>query len=614
MSIIFGLKRNDNEHVDEAQLMALSMATSRYAADGTSVRGGSRIGMGFQPYHTHQRSHLEHGPMVDDSGNIVTLDGRLDNHVELSSELGLDNYVSDSTLILAAFERWGEQCFSRLIGDWAISLWSRHEDSLYLARDHAGTRSLYYEQSDKGLLWSTFLETFHADGFSRQLDEGYMARYLACQPLCGRTPYSGVFLVPAAHYLKFRDRQSSSMAHWQWMAKEEIHYNNDKEYENHFFDLFRQSVKRRIGSGAPILAELSGGMDSSSIVCMADHIRRSDDPNDTDLLDTISYYDDREPEIDELPFVHAVETLRGKAGVHMEASYVERTFDSVPPSDGCYLLPGADSSWPLRERRLIEAIGTDKHKVILSGTGGDEVMGGVPNPLPELGDYMITGRIPTLLAKSTLWCLPKRLPLLLMIADVFAYLAQLYRPQKLNTELLPPWMNAGSLTTDGTMLSHETPFLPPSRIENGRTWWIIQETLPHLYPSYRRRWEYRYPFLDRDVDDFLFRIPREQLLRPRHKRSLQRRSLSSLLPAEVLNRSRKAYAVRGISLALQDVSEKLTEILDHSVAVQKKIVKRETYISQFRDCANGIGQGNVVGLMRLLLFESWIRNSSVKCV
>jgi len=609
MSIQFGVQRNDEGRVEDAQLRALSRATERYASDGTFVRDGVRIGMGFQPYHTHRRCGLEAQPALDPRGNRLTFDGRFDNHQELATLLNIPLGTADSQIVLASFERWGEGCFAKFVGDWALALWSASDRVLYLARDHAGTRSLYFEQSSQYLMWSTSLETFFVDGVKRNLDETYMVHYLSCQPLQGRTPYAGIRVVPVAHYLKFSNGVIVQVAHWQWMVKEIVHYKTDAEYEEHFFSLFRQSVERRTGDGAPILAQLSGGMDSSSIVYMSDYIRHSAGARGPDLLDTLSFYDDREPELDEMPFVRAVERQRRRNGLHMESSHAERTFLAVNSAEARYLLPGADSSSLSREQRLSQAIGTDKYRVMLSGTGGDEVMGGVPTPLPELGDYLVSGAAKRLMKQGIAWCLPKRQPLILMLRDTIQYLTRIYGSSSGVGESCPAWVNRVSLETDVSSFNRARSFLRPSRIENGCTWWRIQETLPHLYPSYAKRYEYRYPFLDRDLNDFLFRIPREQLLRPGQKRSLQRRSLKVLLPDEVFNRNRKAFASRGISLALRSSEFYLNGLLASSVAIAKGIVNEQLYRSAFHDYASGIGGTSAVGLMRLLYFESWIVSS-----
>ena len=196
-----------------------------------------------------------------------------------------------------------------------------------------------------------------------------------------------------------------------------------------------------------------------------------------------------------------------------------------------------------------------------------------------------------------------------MLRDTIQYLTQIYGSTSGIAESCPGWVNRGRLGADVSSFNRKRSFLRPSRIENGRTWWRIQETLPHLYPSYVKRYEYRYPFLDRDLNDFLFRIPREQLLRPGQRRSLQRRSLKALLPDVVFNRNRKAFASRGISLALRSSESYLDGFMASSVAIAKGIVNEQLYRSAFHDYANGIGGTSAVGLMRLLHFENWIVSS-----
>src|SRR6202035_132686 len=96
-----------------------------------------------------------------------------------------------------------------------------------------------------------------------------------------------------------------------------IHYRSDAEYEEHFRFCFTESVKRRLRSDSPVLAELSGGMDSSSIVCMADQILARG-KGETPRLDTLSYYDDSEPNWNERPYFTKVEEKRGRAGCHID--------------------------------------------------------------------------------------------------------------------------------------------------------------------------------------------------------------------------------------------------------------------------------------------------------
>src|SRR5207253_1227956 len=105
--------------------------------------------------------------------------------------------------------------------------------------------------------------------------------------------------------------------YWDFDPGKRIRYRTDAEYEEHFRAVFGKAVQRRLRSDGPILAELSGGMDSSSIVCMADSIIARGDV-ESPRLDTISWFDNSQPATDELPYIAIVEQRRGRTGFHID--------------------------------------------------------------------------------------------------------------------------------------------------------------------------------------------------------------------------------------------------------------------------------------------------------
>lgn len=612
MSVIFGIRKLSNAVVTEHELRSLASVTERFSGDGTLTRSKGFVGMGFQPFHSHQRSSLEIQPNIDRHGNMITLDGRLDNYEDLQQQLGLsDPQIPDSVLVLAAFVRWGEECFSRFVGDWALALWSEKERSLYLARDHAGTRTLYFEMTGEEVLWSTYLETFFSSKAVRDLDAGYAAAYLGCQPIRDRTPYQGIRAVLPAHYLVIKDDQVTCRVHWDWMVQGSITYKSEREYDEHFSALFRQAVDRRTGPGAPILAQLSGGMDSASIVCMSDHIRLGTDPDG--LIDTISFYDDTEPHWNEYPYFSRVEAKRGKIGIHQKASFASRTFRSAVTPFGASLLPGMDESFLIREKEFERLTAGRQYRVVLSGIGGDEVLGGVPSALPELADHLISGKLEPYLKRSVAWCLANRSTLWGSIAASIRFLLSVYGPVRLDRKTIPPWISTtvsemcSSLLRNDVASRQATLGLCPSRIANGRTWWSIMEGLPHLYPSLLRRLEYRYPYLDRDLVTFLFTIPREQLIGPGRRRLLMRRALKGIVPDEILERRRKAFCIHGPIEAMQFSSDEVDAIIKKSRLVALGLVYPVEFKKALEAIRDGVDPRWSAGMMKTLNFESWLR-------
>src|ERR1700722_5809147 len=273
MSVIFGICLANNACADERSLAQLAEVTRRYGVDGTYISYDKQIGMGFQAFHTHVRSSLEGEPATNHLGDMIVLDGRLDNHEDLAVIEGMEKEsLSDSNLVLRAFARYGEGCFSHLVGDWALALWSVKDRTLYLARDHEGSRTLFYQRLPDKITWSTYLEAFVCGDNALELDQEYVARRLALQQPGDLTPYKTIRAVPPAHYLVVRSGRATPRPHCRGIATTTIRYKSDTEYDEHFLQLFGQAVARRTGPGAPILAQLSGGMDSSSIVCMADKL------------------------------------------------------------------------------------------------------------------------------------------------------------------------------------------------------------------------------------------------------------------------------------------------------------------------------------------------------
>jgi len=172
MSILFGIRKRHDVIVHDRQLREFGGTTLRYAPEGTFAVADGCVGMGFQPYPTTSRSALEQQPRRDHTGNVLTFDGRLDNHETLRETLHIEDATdTDSELVLAAYRQWNEECFRRFVGDWALALWDARNKRLYLARDHVGTRTLYFQERDGSLVWATYVDTFFAGNAAQTVDE-----------------------------------------------------------------------------------------------------------------------------------------------------------------------------------------------------------------------------------------------------------------------------------------------------------------------------------------------------------------------------------------------------------------------------------------------------------
>lgn len=612
MSIIFGIANLDRGPVEGKALLRLAELTQAYAPDGTLIHTEGPVGMGFQPYHTTARSRLEVQPFSDAHENLIVFDGRLDNCSELADLLSLKiGSTTDSSLVLAAFDRWGEACFERLVGDWSLALWSAGNRKLYLARDHAGTRTLYYKFQGSSVVWSTYLETLLESSGAETLDREFAARYLGGLPIRTTTPYAGIRAVPPAHALIFEDGAVRSNAHWSSIVGDRLAYKNTEEYDDQFMEYLERSVGRRDIPGASILAELSGGMDSTAIVCISDMLRKRENP-DAALLDTVSFYDNSEPDWNELPYVLATEAYRGKMGIHVATSYINRSFDPVKQETSSPF-PGFDSSARQREEQYEAQVATGGYRVVLSGIGGDELLGGVPTPYPELADHLVTLHFSSLLRRTTDWCLSSRNTFLQTILQTARFTLELYRHPSSGSPVFASWASP-HIRALCVELAHEEDKARswnrclPSSISNGRNWLSILETMPHLYPKCMVRREYRYPYLDRDLVAYLLRVPREQLVQPGRRRAMMRRALKNLMPTEVIDRRRKAFMGRGPYVLLQKEKSNVERLLSNSYIEALGLIDMDEVRASFRLTTSGVDTGLCMPLLMLLAFEIWLRS------
>jgi asparagine synthase (glutamine-hydrolysing) len=351
-------------------------------------------------------------------------------------------------------------------------------------------------------------------------------------------------------------------------------------------------------------------MDSTAIVCMSDQIHRKNDPN-SKILDTVSFYDDSEASLNERPYFSITEAKRGKMGTHLDMAFSQRTFEPYG-TDGIYLIPGADSFSIEQERRFRDAVWRKGYRSVLSGIGGDEVLGGIPDPLPELAGCLVSGNVRRLLRQSVAWSLVDRSPLLATLGHTASYAACLYLSLKPKDRDVPPWilpsLRRRSLAVEAP---HQTlrsrVGIAPHCLENSLAWWSVMETLPHLFPQLLVRPEYRYPFLDKDLVNYLFSIPREQILRPGRRRSLMRRALANIVPYEVLERRRKAYQLRAPLRALQQAHDVLGKLFAEPMLADAGLIDVTVLRQSLRRTAEG-DPAWWQAMLRTIALELWLRS------
>jgi asparagine synthase (glutamine-hydrolysing) len=613
MSVQAGIWNFDGRPADRKLLADISESLKRQGPDGESCHVDGSVALLYRPFHTTAESRREIQPYCSPRGFIVTWDGRLDNRDELISELrsGIEAIPTDVAIVVAAFDRWETDCFRRLTGDWSISIWKPHHRELVLAADYMAIRHIFYYLRDDQIRWSTDLAPLVLLSNDRfHIDDSYVAGYFAHAPDAHLTPYREIRQVPPGQFVRVRNGRAFVERFWPLSTKSRIRYKADAEYEEHFRLLFRQSVRRRVRSDSPMLAELSGGLDSSSIVCMADDILAAEG-GQLPRLDTISYYDNTEPNGDDSIYFPKIEQKRGRVGIHIDGSKV-RSAASLECSE-FRPLPGVLGAGRELEDERADAVRRGGYRAVLSGIGGDEFMGGVPDPRALLANLIVQFKLVSLTKEITAWSLVKRTPWIqLLWQSAIEVLPPFLRKYLAKEAKVEPWIRKGfakrtelavrQLGVDECLGLR----LPTRRACVGGVLLMSSRLAKHTPPLSALE-EARYPYLDQNLIEFILSIPANQMLRSGERRSLMRRSLAGIVPQEVLSRRTKQVGARTLVLVLEKYWDELQSVCETSLCSELGYIREDLFLKVISDARTG----KAVPLARILWaisLEYWLRD------
>ncbi|HEY9875190.1 MAG TPA: lasso peptide isopeptide bond-forming cyclase, partial [Candidatus Obscuribacterales bacterium] len=283
MSAIAGIYYLDNRTVDPADLKRMVDILAHRGSDGCNIWSEGSIGFGHRMLWTTPESLLETLPLVNDTGEIViTADARIDNRDELIAVLKISDRpvekITDSQLILSAYEQWGENCPEQLVGDFAFAIWDRRKQVLFCARDHFGVKPFYYYSSGQSFIFATEIKALLClPDVPRRLNEVKVADYLASPTDdTAITFYKEIFRLPPAHRLTVSHEGITLQSYWSLDPSRELRLGSDEEYASAFRKLFTEAVRCRLRSAFPVGSMLSGGLDSSSITCVARQLLAGD--------------------------------------------------------------------------------------------------------------------------------------------------------------------------------------------------------------------------------------------------------------------------------------------------------------------------------------------------
>ncbi len=567
MSGIAGIYHPDGQLVEPEHLGRMVDILAHRGADGADIWCEGSVGLGHRMLWTTPESLLEKLPLVNQAGNLaITADARIDNRDELIPALELSDLpaekITDSQIILAAYEKWGESCPEKLLGDFAFAIWDGQKQQLFCARDHFGIKSFYYYFSDQTFVFATEIKAILClSEVPVRLNEVKVGDYLTSMfHDTTITFYQDILRLPAAHQMTISREGIQLKSYWSLDPSRELRLGSDKEYAAKFREIFTEAVRCRLRSAFPIGLTLSGGLDSSSIACTA---RKLLSESKRQPLHTFSAIFDELTECDERKYINAVINQGG-----LEPHYVK--IDQISPlkeiqqmfwhQDGAFYAPNWFMGWALNKAAKNQGI-----RILLDGFDGDTTVSdgyGYLSELARAGRWLLLTREVWGLAKTfnvsfwgMLWSYVKyyainpiisKYRLLRLSRRIGQLPTKLLRRQNHQPDDRPEWskiLSSEFVQSIGLVERYQAcrkvqgHFGLEERERHYRN--IATQGLPEFAAEMMDKsiaafsMEPRYPFWDKRLVEFCLALPPEQKLRFGWNRFILRNAMTNILPVEV---------------------------------------------------------------------------------
>jgi len=369
----------DGSRPDRAVLERMTSVIRHRGPDDGAVEVEGAVGFGFRRLAILDLTPLGHQPMSTPDGQLrLVFNGEIYNYRELRRELEACGHTfrsqGDTEVLLHAYQEWGEGCLAKLNGMWAFLIHDLRRGLVFGSRDRFGEKPLFYHRSGDRMLFASEIKGIRASGAYKTgicwpvAAQALLAARFDIPGPSHETLYEGIHQIPAAH--AFELHLDGRWRCWRYWSIDDIGREPVQDPTGQFADLFERSVRLRLRSDVPVGVFLSGGMDSTSIICSMSR-----------QMDGVGSGD---------------KTLRAfcfHAEGFDETSYIADTI-SMTGAEHTILRTGPLEFWNALDRflwhhdepvhsmaalvgyKLMELAASHGVKVVLNGQGADETLGG----------------------------------------------------------------------------------------------------------------------------------------------------------------------------------------------------------------------------------------------
>lgn len=550
--------------VGNAELMPMVTALAHRGPDANGVFSRDGVGLAHARLSIIDLAGGQQPMSIDDGKLWITFNGEIFNYIELRDELIKKGHKfatrSDTEVILHLYQEEGEDCIRHLNGQWAFAIWDTKQRKLFLSRDRLGVRPLFYTQTDNRFLFASEIKAlFTHAGVRRELDFQALDQILTFWvTLPPRTAFKHISQLPPGHSLTLIDGQVRVWRYWdlEYCPENEDSEEGGKRLAEELLSLLLDATRIRLRSDVPVGAYLSGGLDSTLITALTSQL-----VGDRLRTFSVSFED---PEFDESSYQTEASTFlkTQHSDIRCSSGDIAAVFPDVIWHTEQPIVRTAPSPLFL----LAKLVRKNGFKVVLTGEGADEMMGGY-DIFKEAKIRRFWGRNPT--SRSRPLLLRRLYPYMQGIQrQPASYLESFFRvsPEDLSNPYfshLPRWDLTAKLkallsdavraeTRSYDPLQELEQVLPPSF----RSWGPFSQAeyleAMFLLPGYilssqgdrmamAHSVEGRYPFLDHRLVAFAAKLPPTLKMKVLDQKHLLKQASRGLIPDSIRERHKQPY-------------------------------------------------------------------------
>ena len=561
MSGICGIVHFDRKPVkkEEVQKMIAGMTHRGSDAEGVWIDGST--GFGHKMLWTTPESLYESQPLISQDGNLILIaDARIDNRNELFEQLNLktnDNVIiTDADLILMSYEKWGEESPKNLIGDFSYAIWDNLEKKLFCARDRLGMKPFIYTKIKNTFLFSSEISGISAlNAFEKKPNLNAFESFFKIIGIKhNETFFEDIFRLPPASKMILKEGEISISKYWEPEKFIKMNTNSIEENGKIFMNLLERAIKDRLRSAYPIGIEVSGGLDSSAILLLANKFN-----GESSIISLSMRYESMD--CDESKYIEEVLEKVDIPSISLDFNTID---DDNFHYDKYY---DAAPDWPVwgmffSDIELMKESQKNGIRVILTGQGGDHVMEG--NSLYLYDDLKNRKYLKVI---KEIYASPYRIKMLknILISILPSRIKQFFKKFRSSDVETSYFKTAFEKVDNLKYISNQTVEKSLAQelqmILGEQSSFITDSIMNQVGGSFDI--ERRHPFFDSRVVEFALSIPKEQKYSEKLQKLFYRKVTKGLLPELIRNRSDKAtFTLPAVHILKQNCDKEFFNTLE----------------------------------------------------